>query len=279
MRSTCSITTPREGARKSLCRAAAFLTAVMTFLAGPCTAFASVLDNMFTVGIISVRTSKLNPFFIEEREFKSIGCLIYESLVSIDDDYMPQPSVADHWDSADGSSWTFTIRSGVTFHDGTPLTAYDVYATIQEILRLADEGKGQYATLKYMIKSVTIKDERTITISTSRRYYGFLYAMTFPILKQDQVQADNPIGSGPYYIQAFSPGDYIYLSAYTNWWKSTPAITQINVVLFSSNKDLINAYEYNRIDAAVTRSSTRPNTAGPRNPFLSLTAPSSSRPS
>ena len=255
MRSICSITTRPKGVCKSLFRAAAFLTAVMTLLAGPCAALASVLDNMFTVGIISVKTSRLNPFFIEEREFKSIACLIYESLVTIDDDYMPQPSVAERWDSADGSSWTFTIRSGITFHDGTPMTAYDVYATIQEILRLADEGKGQYATLKYMIKSVTIKDERTITITTSRKYYGFLYAMTFPILKQDQVQEDNPIGSGPYYIQAFSPGDYVYLTAYTNWWKSTPSITQINVVLFSSNKDLINAYEYNRIDAAVTRSS------------------------
>ena len=236
-------------------KTAALLAALMTLLAGPSGALGSVLDNMFTVGIISVKTSRLNPFFIEEREFKSIGWLVYESLVTIDDDYMPQPSVAERWDSSDGSSWTFTIRPGITFHDGTPLTAYDVYATIQEILRLAGEGQGQYATLKYMIKSVTIKDERTITVSTSRKYYGFLYAMTFPILKQDQVQADNPIGSGPYYIQAFSPGDYVYLSAWSNWWKTAPSISQINVVLFSSNKDLINAYEYNRIDAAVTRSS------------------------
>ncbi len=216
---------------------------------------ASVLDNMFTVGIISVKTSQMNPLFIEEREFKSVGWLIYESLVTIDDDYMPQPSVAERWESSDGSSWTFTIRQNITFHDGTPLTAYDVYATIQEILRLAGEGRGQYATLKYMVKSVSVKDSRTITISTSRKYYGFLYAMTFPILKQDQVQEANPIGSGPYYLQAFSPGDYVYLTAYSNWWQSTPTISGINVVLFSGNKDLINAYEYNRIDAAVTRSS------------------------
>ncbi len=255
MRSTCSTTTRPKGAHRLPARAAALLIAVMTLLAGPSSALGSILDNMFTVGIISVKTGKLNPFFIEEREFKSVGWLVYESLVSIDDDYMPQPCLAEKWESSDGSSWTFTIRSGVTFHDGTPLTAYDVYATVQEILRLADEGKGQYATLKYMVKSVTIKDERTITISTSRKYYGFLYAMTFPILKQDQVQADNPIGSGPYYIQAFSPGDYVYLTAYSNWWRSAPSISQINVVLFSGNKDLINAYEYNRIDAAVTRSS------------------------
>ncbi len=255
MRSTCSITTRREGVRRALLRALSLLGAVMTLLAGPSSAWASVLDNMFTVGIISVKTQRLNPFFIEEREFKSVGWLVYESLVTIDDDYMPQPSVAERWESADGSAWTFTIRSGITFHDGTPLTAYDVYASIQEILRLADEGKGQYATLKYMIKSVTIKDERSITITTSRKYYGFLYAMTFPILRQDQVQEDNPIGSGPYYVQAFSPGDYVYLTAYSQWWKSTPSVSQINVVLFSGNKDLINAYEYNRIDAAVTRSS------------------------
>ena len=133
-------------------------------------------------------------------------------------------------------------------------------------LKSHDPSKAvtEYKEFGYDINDVCLTPRKTvewhnrycaITITTSRKYYGFLYAMTFPILKQDQVQADNPIGSGPYYIQAFSPGDYIYLSAYSNWWKSTPAITQINVVLFASNKELINAYEYNRIDAAVTRSS------------------------
>ena len=213
-------------------------------------------DDMFSVGIISVRTQKMNPFFVEEREFKSVCALIYESLVTLDDDYRPQPCIAESWDeSNDGSTWTFHLRKDVTFHDGARLTAYDVNATLNQILTLAEAGQGQYATLKYMIKKIQVKDESTITITASRKYYGFLYSMTFPILKESEVAADNPIGSGPYYLQAFSPGDYIYLTAYDAWWRNPPSISQINVVLFASNKELINAYEYNRIDAVVTRSS------------------------
>ena len=76
-------------------RGAALFAAAVLLLALPAGALGSVLDNMFTVGIISVKTSRLNPFFIEEREFKSIGALVYETLVTIDDDYMPQPCIAE----------------------------------------------------------------------------------------------------------------------------------------------------------------------------------------
>lgn len=232
----------------------AALIAALSLLFGAC-AFAEDID-MFTVGIISVKTGKLNPLVTEEREFKSVSNLVYESLIAIDDDYMPQNSVAQSYDmNNDASKWTFHLRDDVYFHDGQKLTAYDVLATINEILRLAEEGQGQFATLKYVIKSAEVRDELTLIINSSRKYYGFLYAMTFPILPENQVQADNPVGSGPYYVQAFSPGDYVYLTAWKNWWKATPSITQINVMLFNSNRDLISAYEYNRIDAAVTRSS------------------------
>ncbi len=235
-------------------RILALLTA-LCMIVTPVLAFAEE-DDMFTVGIISVKTAKLNPLYTEEREFKSVNSLIYESLMVLDDDYMPQYGVVRSYDmNNDASKWTFHLRDDVYFHDGSKMTAYDVLATINEILRLAEEGQGQYATLKYMIKSVEVRDETTLIITASRKYYGFLYAMTFPILPESQVQADNPVGSGPYYAQAFSPGDYIYLTAWRNWWKGTPQISQVNVLLFNTNRDLISAYEYNRIDAAVTRSS------------------------
>ncbi len=212
---------------------------------------------MFTVGIISVRTQYMNPLYVEEREFKAVNALIYESLVALDDDYMPQGCLAESWErSNDAKTWTFHLRSGITFHNGKPLTANDVKATAEEILRLAELGEGQFATLQYIVKSVKANDGLTFTVTTSRPYYGLLYAMTFPVLPADEVQYSNPSGTGPYALEGFSPGDYIYLSANRNWWKAPPKISQINVVLYAANKDLINAYEYNRIDAAVTRSAS-----------------------
>ena len=209
------------------------------------------------LGIISVATSRVNPLTPVEREFMSITDRMYEGLMYLDDDYRPQFCLAESVDRRnDGKTWIFTLRSDVTFHDGTPLTAQDVVATAQEILRLAKDGEGRYATLKYFINSIEANDSRTVVIRTNRANYGFLYAMTFPVLKASEVQADNPVGTGPYYLDSFEPGTYILLSSYNGWWKSLPEMRQILVNFFATNRSLISAYEYSNVDAVLTRAIT-----------------------
>ncbi|NLX82810.1 MAG: hypothetical protein GXZ04_03215 [Clostridiales bacterium] len=213
------------------------------------------------LGIVSATTNRLNPLQPVEREFMSLSALMYESLITIDDDYMPKPQLAERWESSsDGSSWSFTLREGVVFHDGSPLTSNDVVATVTEILRLeSDEGvanKGAYASLKYFVKKITAQDERNFTITTSRNNFGFIYAMNFPILPAGQVQADSPPGSGPYRVEQFMPADHIWLSHNSYWWGAKPDITEITVMFHKTNKELITSYEYNRVDAILTRSMT-----------------------
>lgn len=209
------------------------------------------------IGIISVATSKVNPLVPVEREFMSLTDLIYEGLLYLDDNYQPQPCLAERYtSSADGKTWFFYLRENVTFHDGTPLSAYDVAATANEILRLAEEGEGRYQTLKYFITSIEASDSRTVVVRTNRANYGFLYAMTFPVLKAAEVQAENPVGTGAYYLDLFEPTVYMLLSAYTGWWQNLPEYRQILVNFFSTNRELISAYEYSNVDAVLTRAIT-----------------------
>jgi peptide/nickel transport system substrate-binding protein len=213
------------------------------------------------LGIVSTTTTRLNPLMAVEREFMSLTSLIYEGMVRMDDDYLPQPGLAERWEPlADGASWQFTLRSGVTFHDGTPLGANDVVATIQEILRLANDetsaNKGVYSTLKYFVSDASASGESTVIIKTPRKNFGFLYAMNFPILPASQVQADNPAGTGPYVVEQFLPKDYLWLSANSLWWSTPPHISEINVIFHTANRELISSYEYNRVDAVLTRSLT-----------------------
>ncbi len=191
----------------------------------------------------------------------SLTSMVYEGLVQMDDDYLPQPCLAERWEpSADGASWQFSLREGVTFHDGTPLTANDVVATIKEILRLANDetsaNKGVYSTLKYFVTDASASGDMTVVIKTPRRNFGFLYAMNFPILPAAQVQADQPPGTGPYVVEQFLPKDYLWLSANSRWWTTPPKISQVNVIFHTANRDLISSYEYNRVDAVLTRSLT-----------------------
>lgn len=220
-----------------------------------------VTDDALHLGIISVATTRVNPLTPVEREFMSVTDLMYEGLMYIDDDYKPQCCLAKEYKySNNGKTWYFYLRDDVTFHDGTPLTAHDVVATVQEILRLASDenstNKGRYATLQYFVKSIEANDNQTVIITTNRPNYGFLYAMTFPILKADEVQADNPVGTGAYYLDMYDFSSYLLLSSYSGWWQNTPDYQQILVSLYSTNRELISGYEYSNVDAILTRAIT-----------------------
>lgn len=220
-----------------------------------------VTNDALHLGIISVATNRVNPLTPVEREFMSVTNLMYEGLMSIDDEYKPQYCLAERYSYTNsGKTWFFYLRDGVTFHDGTPLTAHDVVATVQEILRLAKDdsstNKGRYSTLQYFIKSIEASDNKTVVITTNRNNYGFLYAMTFPILKADEVQADNPVGTGPYYLDMYDFSSYLLLSCYTGWWQNLPDYRQVLVSLYSTNRELISGYEYSNVDAILTRAIT-----------------------
>ena len=211
---------------------------------------ASELFTSFSVGMISVKTTVLNPLLALERDFQSLHSLIYEGLVTLDDNYEPQPNVALRWTASnDCKTWTFTLRDDVYFSDGTQLTAYDVAATAQEILRLAKddtaENKGVYAADRYVFTKAVVNDAQTVVFTSARPYYGFIYGMTFPILKADEVRTDYPVGSGPYKAVWFEPGNSLLLSLNEYWWQDEPNVTEINAI-FSANQ----------VDAILTRSVT-----------------------
>ena len=228
----------------------------------------SLAENVgtsITIGIQSTKTLTLRPFEPQERDILSIYNVVYDSLVTIDDDYLPQGCIAESWEeNSGGKTWVFHLRSDVRFSDGTPLTAADVVASANYILDKArDENitdHGFYSNLNYFVKSFSARDDHTVVVtaksskSDTRYYYGILYQMTFPIVPASQVSADNPCGSGPYVVSQFQAGDFMVLEANTNWWKTQPYVRQIMVSFHDAPKAVIDSYEYNRVDAVFTRS-------------------------
>ena len=200
----------------------------LTILFLPLNSLATNVGDSLVVSIQLVKTPLIRPLEPNDRDILSVYDLVYESLVSIDDNYLPQPCLWRSWEqSSNAKTWTFRLREDVVFSDGTPFSAYDVVATANAILdRAADENnanKGFYANLSYFISSISASDAYTVTVKTQGPYYGLLYAMTFPILPADRVSSDNPPGTGPYVIDTFTP-DYITLSVNSQWWKNKPVV-------------------------------------------------------
>ena len=79
----------------------------------PLAAEATNVDDSLIVGIQSTKTPLLRPLDPKERDIMSIYDLVYDGLVTIDDDYLPQPALAESWtESGGGKTWTFRLREG-----------------------------------------------------------------------------------------------------------------------------------------------------------------------
>ena len=220
---------------------------------------ASNVEDSLIVGIQSTKTAVIRPLDPQERDIMSIYGLIYETLIVIDDNYLPSPGIAESWDmSSNGRTWTFHLRSGVTFSDGTPLTASDVVATAQAILDRANgdgSDPGYYANLNYFVDRITAKDDATVEVRTKsgRAYWGLLYEMTFPVLPAAYVNADNPPGSGAYRIDTFNPMENMTLSPNPHWWQNPPQVKNIMIQMNNTQQAVIEDYEYARVDTIFTR--------------------------
>ncbi|NLI22375.1 MAG: hypothetical protein GX418_12630 [Clostridiales bacterium] len=240
-------------------RTLSLLLALM-LLSAAIPSLAENVEDSLIVGIYSTRTTEIRPLNPLERDIVSVYGMVYESLVTVDDNGLPQPLLAETWsETGDGKTWTFTLRENVTFSDGTPLTASDVVASCKYLLAMANgedaNARGFYQTIRYMIGDISAMDDRTVVVKTTKRtYYGILYALTFPVVPASQVDSPSPLGTGPYVVSSFEPANYLWLKVNDNWWQTKPQVQEIMVTLFSNNKDLITAYEYGRVDTAFTRS-------------------------
>ncbi len=211
------------------------------------------------IGIQSTKTLLIRPFEPKEADILSVYNAVYESLVYLDDSYLPQPCLAESWEvSATGKTWTFYLRQDVRFSNGLPFSAKDVVASANYIIDKAKDENitdhGFYQNLNRYVDSISAKDDYTVVITTKRPCYGLLFQMTFPVVPEGYVHADNPPGTGPYVITEFHAGERMWLSANTNWWKAQPQVREILFMLQNTSSDVVESYEFAQVQAVFTRS-------------------------
>ncbi len=141
---------------------------------------------------------------------------VYSTLLNLDENAKPYAGIAESWSQAeDGLSWTFTLREGLTFHNGEALTAEDVVFSFERILD-PDSGYA-YSSQIETIDEVVAVDDLTVEFRLNRVTGPFEIYMAFPgssIVPKDLVETEwdlnaHPVGSGPFRFVSYTPRDSI----------------------------------------------------------------------
>lgn len=145
---------------------------------------------------------------------------IFESLVRLTPDYQVEPLLAETWEFVEPNTWRFTLRQGVTFHDGTPFTAEAVAWSMQ---RIALAGGGSIGVDE---SSVAVVDDFTVEITPAipnRRLIQQLNHPNYSIVAPNSEPATTRIGTGPYREVEYVQDERYIVEAFDGYWGSEKA--------------------------------------------------------
>ena len=153
----------------------------------------------------------LHPTLGANRANLTLSPLLYEGLFLVDESYQAIPVLCERYSvSEDKLVWTFIIRSGLTFSDGTPLTGQ----TVADALELARSEQGRYRTRLADVSTITA-EENTLTITLSRPNGSLPCLLDIPIAHGS---GDRPSGTGPYVLSSSDEG--LVLTQRPGWWQN-----------------------------------------------------------
>lgn len=157
-----------------------------------------------------------------DQGFHLAATQIYDTLVLRDgNEFIPR--LASSWEQPDDLTWVFTLRDDVQFHDGSPVEAQDVVASLE---RLA-ASETPLAPLWSALDSVEATDENTVTITTTEPVGTMLTSLTLMyVVPAEGAETEgffsNPVGSGPFKVVDFLPEERLDLEANPDYWDGAP---------------------------------------------------------
>jgi len=164
-----------------------------------------------------------------------------------------RPALAESWTvSPDQLAWTFHLRRGVTFHDGSPFTADDV---VYSYRRIIDEKLANADKLS-AVSGITASDKSTVIITLKQPTPNLLTNLGgfkgLAIVQRRNVEsgeiATHPVGTGPFAFQSQKSGDSITLEANPTYWAGAPKVSGVTFRFISEPSTALSALQAGEID-------------------------------
>ena len=218
--------------------AAAFASA---FLAFAPQAQAQTPPNVLVVGQIAEPKS-LDPQAVTAVNDFRILVNMYDGLTRYKDGTLEvEPSLAESWTiSEDGKTYTFKLRDGVTFHDGSPFNAEAVKFNFDRMLDeehpYHDTGPFPLSFFFSTVETVTVEDEHTVSFQLSAPYAPFLSNLAYPtglIVSPEAVKQHgkdfgrNPSGTGAYKFGEWTANSKVVVVRNDDYWDGAPSLEAV----------------------------------------------------
>jgi len=178
---------------------------------------------------------------------------VFDTLVEPDENLEMQPALAESWEVSDDQlTWTFTLRSGVAFHDGSPFTSEDVVYSYNRIIDEELSNAWKFSA----VTDVTAPDDDTVVITVAQPTPNLLSNLGgfkgMAIVEKSNVESGDittaPVGTGPFSVTGYSSGDRITLAANPDYWGGAPSLAGVEYRFISEPATALAALKAGDID-------------------------------
>lgn len=194
-------------------------------------------EQVLRIGVPRSMAYAMDPLMAPQAAISSPLVNVFDTLVVRDGEEYG-PSLATEWENTDELTWVFTLQKGVTFHDGSPLEADDVVASLERFAN-PESGSG-ISSLWPLFASAEATDPQTVTITTTEPMGTMLPSLSLmfvapaeqlaeigPMIQEEVGSSEVPVGSGPYRLDSHTSESEMILTANEDYWGGAPEIERL----------------------------------------------------
>jgi ABC-type transport system substrate-binding protein len=179
----------------------------------------------------------LDPQNTQSNPGEQVNRMMYENLVRFNTKMQIEPALAESWtQSADGLTWTFKLRKGVRFHDGTPFDAKAVKYFFDRVL--GDEKPFKASLYTPFVQGAQVVDDHTVRVTLKQPFAAFLFRLAHSAggivspAAQQKWGKDltlHPVGTGPFKFVEWVKSDHVALARNDAYWGGRPRLDRVVV--------------------------------------------------